>query len=120
MTKRRLSRKAKDAVIERYGGRCARCGTGGVELHVDHVIPIWTSGREDDANLQPLCKTCHSAKTRTDVRTIAKIKRQAAKHNGTTRPRKWSRKIRNGGFNKTLRRKMNGEVVPNTDRARMK
>lgn len=118
MTKRRLSRKQKDAVIARFDGRCANCGEGGIPLEVDHRIPIWTSGREDDDNLEPLCRPCHSAKTKADVHDIAKIKRLSAKHNGTKTRRKWSRKIEGRGFDKRLSKKLSGEVVPRIGRTK--
>lgn len=46
---------------------CAHCATiGRVEpaTEVDHVVPIRRGGaRLDPANLQALCKRCHSRKT---------------------------------------------------------
>jgi 5-methylcytosine-specific restriction protein A len=40
---------------------CALCGAPATE--VDHIIPIRLGGSNDAANLQALCKSCHSAKT---------------------------------------------------------
>lgn len=49
---------------------CAHCATiGRVEpaTEVDHVVPIRRGGaRLDPANLQALCKRCHSRKTMTE------------------------------------------------------
>lgn len=40
---------------------CALCGAPATE--VDHIIPIRLGGSNDAANLQALCKPCHSTKT---------------------------------------------------------
>jgi 5-methylcytosine-specific restriction protein A len=40
---------------------CARCPAAATE--VDHIMPRAAGGGDDDANLQGLCKSCHSAKT---------------------------------------------------------
>ena len=43
---------------------CAKCGLAGRDfLEVDHIKPLADGGTDDDANLQPLCKPCHAAKT---------------------------------------------------------
>lgn len=30
---------------------------------VDHVVPLWDGGRDDESNYQSLCVPCHKAKT---------------------------------------------------------
>jgi 5-methylcytosine-specific restriction protein A len=35
--------------------------------HVDHIIPKFEDGTDDDANLQAICKTCHDAKTQAEA-----------------------------------------------------
>lgn len=46
-------------VCNGYGRPCGRPAT-----EADHVVPIADGGaRLDEANLQPLCKGCHSRKT---------------------------------------------------------
>lgn len=30
---------------------------------VDHVVPLWKGGSEDDSNCQGLCAACHKAKS---------------------------------------------------------
>lgn len=41
---------------------CVVCG--GEATEVDHIIPLSAGGDDDWRNLQPLCKRCHSRKTR--------------------------------------------------------
>jgi 5-methylcytosine-specific restriction protein A len=38
---------------------CALCGTAGVPLHVDHIIPRSLGGTDHPSNLRPLCSPCH-------------------------------------------------------------
>lgn len=51
-----------------YLGRnpfCVRCSHGATE--VDHIRPMGKGGEKfDESNLQALCKSCHSKKTRTE------------------------------------------------------
>lgn len=44
-------------------------------FHYDHVIPTWMSQDNSLGNCQVLCLQCHSAKTKCDVKQIAKSKR---------------------------------------------
>ena len=52
-------------IIERDGGRCRECGAAG-RLEVDHRKPVRTHPELafDPANLQALCPSCHTRKTR--------------------------------------------------------
>lgn len=53
------------AVLERDGFVCRSCGKGG-RLEVDHVQPVRSRPdlSFDPANLQALCTSCHTRKTR--------------------------------------------------------
>ena len=42
---------------------CARHGRVTAAQHVDHIVPKTQGGTDDRSNLQPLCMSCHSAKT---------------------------------------------------------
>jgi 5-methylcytosine-specific restriction endonuclease McrA len=46
----------------RHDYACAYCGTKGVELHQDHVIPLSRGGRHAIANILPACQRCNSSK----------------------------------------------------------
>jgi len=53
------------AILERDGFRCKDCGLGG-RLEIDHVKPVRTHPElsYDPDNLQALCPSCHTRKTR--------------------------------------------------------
>lgn len=74
---------------------------------IDHEIPLWMGGADEDANLRFLCRDCDRIKTAGDKGKIAKVKRILARENGTRRERQ---PIKSAGFNTRLRKKMNGTV----------
>jgi 5-methylcytosine-specific restriction endonuclease McrA len=51
------------ALCEKYGNKCLKCGATGILLHADHVIPLARGGRNDIHNLQPLCGKCNRLKS---------------------------------------------------------
>jgi 5-methylcytosine-specific restriction protein A len=76
---------------------------------IDHRIPLWMGGADDDANLRFLCPACDKPKTAKDKGAIGKVKRLIAREDGTRRPRK---PIASKGFDKTRTRRFDGSVVP--------
>lgn len=56
------------AVLEGFGGKCARCGTQEY-LCIDHVVPFAHDGLNVDSNTQPLCRDCNAAKGNTERRS---------------------------------------------------
>jgi len=42
---------------------CEALGTTTAGQEVDHVIPLWKGGADDESNFQTLCKPCHRNKT---------------------------------------------------------
>lgn len=98
-TPRRAMTPARRArVISMFGHFCAypdcQVQTG---LEIDHVIALDLGGKDEDANLQPLCPAHHKAKTRLDHKLIAKMRRRQRKSDPATR-RGPARKIRGAGF----------------------
>ena len=94
-------------VFEAHGGRCAITKQKiqpGDRWDLDHIIPLGLGGEHRESNLQPVLHEAHVEKTREDRRMIVKAQRVAAKHNGIRR--------RSRLFHPTLRRKMDGTVVP--------
>ena len=57
---------------------CTAQGRVTVANHLDHIQPKAKGGTDDEANLQPLCASCHQAKT---------DKESAEANGGTYRPR---------------------------------
>jgi 5-methylcytosine-specific restriction enzyme A len=61
-------------VCSRFGDRCLAPIDIGC-FHYDHIDNVWTSQNNSLENCQVLCIPCHKAKTRRDVKQIAKTKR---------------------------------------------
>jgi len=56
--------------------QCRRCGAPATE--VDHVVPLWKGGGEDEGNLQALCRSCHGAKTAWEQRPPLRVRMSIA------------------------------------------
>lgn len=59
------------ALCSEFGFRCVRCGCLPVSLERDHIIPIYQRGTEFISNIQPLWKTCNTAKGPEDTDWVA-------------------------------------------------
>lgn len=58
-------RKIRNTYITKHP-LCEHCQANGRVMpaqEVDHIIPLEDGGTHDEANLQALCKPCHSSKT---------------------------------------------------------
>lgn len=49
-----------EALCEKYGNMCLRCGDRDVLLTPDHVVPLSLGGSNLLENIQPLCGNCNS------------------------------------------------------------
>lgn len=85
-------------------------------LELEHDIPLWLTTHLPDeerrryfgpTNLLLRCRVCHSKKSAREAADRAKTNRLKAKAEGKAKPK---RKLARRGFNKTLRRRMNGTV----------
>lgn len=77
-----MSKARRARIWERDGGVCYLCGlkvAAGVDWEAEHVIPWALSFDDSDQNLKVAHKDgdCHAAKTKVDVKRIAKAKAQA-------------------------------------------
>lgn len=109
--RRRLSSGEKAQIIARQNNCCAICGRELVgTIHMDHRIPFELWGADDADNIQAVHVACHQTKTRGDMKAIAKAKRlERFMETGRHRNRK-SRPIQSRGFDKSLRKRMDGTV----------
>jgi hypothetical protein len=58
-----LSVRTRYQVFKRDLYRCCICGKTGVELEVDHILPVARGGSDDMENLQTLCALCNRGKS---------------------------------------------------------
>lgn len=42
---------------------CEQTGRVAAATELDHIVPLWKGGSEDDSNLQGLCSACHAEKS---------------------------------------------------------
>ncbi len=47
--------------LELWVKPCVNCGSRN-NVHIDHIVPYSKGGTNDQANLQPLCRSCNSLK----------------------------------------------------------
>ncbi len=50
------------SVLDRFGGKCAKCGAS-ESIEMDHVVPLARGGSHTPENIQPLCKSCNRRKS---------------------------------------------------------
>lgn len=56
----------RDRIRARDFGLCQECKRKGrttIGGPVDHIIPLWKKGGDDESNKEVLCVPCHDAKT---------------------------------------------------------
>lgn len=102
-------------MLTAQGGVCAvtGCDSAG-PFHADHSTPHALAGGKPD---QLLCVPCHKAKTRTDVREIARAKRLAGETETQFERRKRlksegkHRPIQGRGFQKKRRARTAAEIM---------
>lgn len=90
----RIPDRVKMRVWDRAKGICAKCGAVPIlGIHAreyDHAIPIVLGGENRENNLQLLCRPCHQAKTKLDVKLKAKVARVRKNHLGLRKPSKFA------------------------------
>lgn len=87
--------RVQERVAARNKDNCALCGNPATPGEIDHIIPLILGGQHRESNLQWLCRPCHGAKTKLDVKLKAKVARIRKRNLGI---RKSSRKIQSRGF----------------------
>ncbi|MFC3457243.1 HNH endonuclease [Massilia haematophila] len=64
----------RERIRRRDGGLCQACLAKGITSlghAVDHKVPLWAGGSDDDANKWLLCTPCHDTKTAAEARQRA-------------------------------------------------
>jgi 5-methylcytosine-specific restriction protein A len=54
--------RIRQRILVRDGAACRKCGCG-LNLEIDHIVPLHLGGAESDENRQVCCKSCHQKKT---------------------------------------------------------
>lgn len=61
-----IDQKTRYRILQRDGSMCKRCGRSpekdGVQLAIDHKLPVEWGGTNDDDNLWTLCRECNEGK----------------------------------------------------------
>jgi 5-methylcytosine-specific restriction endonuclease McrA len=63
------------ALVEEWGG-CAYCGSAGVPLQKDCMLPISRGGRYTLENVVPACRSCNASKCNVEVTTWLRRKKR--------------------------------------------
>jgi len=102
-------------VMARSEGRCEALGCSVIGVDLDHTIPVALGGKNMTDNIKLLCRDCHYAKSKLDVKMIAKADRQGARSGQQKRRKektvKRGPRIESRGFDRRYKKKMNGEVI---------
>ena len=90
--RREFNAKVKSQAAIRANGYCEGCGRKLLagDWHYDHEIPDGLTGEPTVENCKVLCKSCHAIKTKTDVKRIAKAKRNYRKSRGIRKPSRFA------------------------------
>ena len=65
----------RDRIRARDCGLCQECKRQGKTTlggPVDHIVPLWKGGSDDDTNKEVLCVPCHDTKTAREARERAR------------------------------------------------
>jgi 5-methylcytosine-specific restriction protein A len=69
--------KDRQRIRERDCYLCQECKRNGrvmVGRVVDHIVPLWKGGSDDDANKELLCTPCHDVKTGREAKERAETR----------------------------------------------
>jgi 5-methylcytosine-specific restriction protein A len=94
------------------GGICSLCnGTiqTGEAWDIEHRIPFEISRDDSDDNLDLAHNKCHKAKTKNDVKDIAKAKRREERQKGIRRPKG---KLKSAPFPKPEKERKSWDTLP--------
>lgn len=105
--RKRISKTKRARILDAAGDRCCLCRfaiDGGSPWIVEHVMPLWLGGEDDETNMVPAHVTCAAMKTKREAGARAKIERiinGGRKRRGRPMP---------GTIASGMRRRMDGTV----------
>lgn len=115
--RQRLTGSQRSDILGRQQWRCCACpeplvrydGSTRILLPMidEHILPLELGGSNDLTNRELRCIPCARAKTKDDIKRIAKARRIRKRETEGPKPSR----IQSRGFQKTLRKKLNGTVV---------
>ncbi len=113
--RKRLTSQQRLDVFRSQRGICHIC-SGRINEYteaweIEHQIPLALGGADDETNWRLAHRKCHRAKTKSDIKTIAKTKRVFLRMVGAHRPRS----PLPGGRHSPWKRKLDGTVVRRDD-----
>ena len=62
--------RMRHTILRRDNGMCCLCNAE-LASEVDHRLPLWQGGTDDEANLQAVCSGCHDIKTKAEATSRA-------------------------------------------------
>ena len=76
--RKRLAKAQKTLILKSQHFKCAKCGCdiSKITPHYDHRIPLAMGGSDTLTNIQALCGTCHTEKSKFDKLEISRAKRR--------------------------------------------
>lgn len=87
-----LSKLQRVKAFDKHNGVCSVCSLKiliGQEWDLDHKVPLWLGGADDESNMAPAHIHCHAEKTGEESGTRSKTDRIREKHLGIKPKRKW-------------------------------
>lgn len=69
-----ISKKMRQVVYDKFGGRCAYCGReiAYKDMQIDHIHPQYLGGCNDMENLYPSCRMCNFRKGTSSIENFRK------------------------------------------------
>lgn len=66
-----LGYEIREYLLEKFSRRCAYCGTEGIPLEIEHIVPRSRGGTNRVSNLTLACRECNIAKGSMSIREFA-------------------------------------------------
>ena len=77
--RKKMTKGRRKRILKKRGHKCYICEATDVPLELDHQVPLFLGGPDEDFNIRPLCEACHKRKTVAENRIRGKINRLSGK-----------------------------------------